>query len=391
MSEYQYYEFLAVDRPLTPAEMKRLRKLSTRAEITATRFSNEYNYGDFGGSPEDMMDEYFDAHVYVANWGTYTLMLRFPRGLIDEELLREYCIDDPFSFRIAKKHLIISWDCNLEEGEDWVEGEGWMGRLVQIRNEIEKGDYRSLYIGFLLTISMYFPDDDIDDDTMEPPVPPGLASPTAAQKSLMEFLHLDQDLVAAGAMTSEPLVPQKDQAEDMLAWINQLQDDEMRQMLLRVLKGEASYVQRELNRRYNQFLKQSKASDGEDDKNPRRMVSELFALVEAAEKKRLEVEARKLGRRRATEERKRRKYLAELLEQFPEKWEKVEGFAERQNASAYKEAVALLVDLSEAYDQAERTKEFNTRFSQFLSKNQRRSALIKRIDEAGLKRTVRVV
>jgi len=80
MSEYQYYEFLAVDRPLTPAEMKRLRKLSTRAEITATRFSNEYNYGDFGGSPENMMEKYFDAHVYVANWGTYTLMLRFPRG-----------------------------------------------------------------------------------------------------------------------------------------------------------------------------------------------------------------------------------------------------------------------------------------------------------------------
>lgn len=387
MSEYQYYEFLAVDRPLTPAEMKRLRKLSTRAEITATRFSNEYNYGDFGGSPEDMMDKYFDAHVYVANWGTYTLMLRFPRGLIDEELLSEYCIDDSFSFRIAKEHLIISWDCNLEESEDWVEGEGWMGQLIQIRSEIEKGDYRSLYMGFLLAISTDFP----DDDAMEPPVPPGLASPTSAQKSLMEFLHLDEDLVAAGAMASEPLVPKKDQSEDMLAWINQLQDDEMRQMLLRVLKGESSYVQRELNRRYNQFLKQSKASDGEDDKSPRRMVTELFALVEEAEQKRLKREERELERKRAAEERKRRKYLAELVEQFPEKWEEVEGLAEKQHASAYNEAVALLVDLSEAYDQAERGKEFNTRFSQFLSKNQRRSALIQRIDKAGLKRTVRVV
>lgn len=391
MSEYQYYEFLAVDRPLTPAEMKRLRKLSTRAEITATRFSNEYNYGDFGGSPENMMEKYFDAHVYVANWGTYTLMLRFPRGLIDEELLREYCIDDPFSFRVTKEHLIISWNCNLEEGEDWVEGGGWMGQLVQIRSEIEKGDYRSLYIGFLLAISMYFPDDDNDDDTMEPPVPPGLASPTAAQKSLMEFLHLDQDLVAAGAMASDPLAPEKDQAEDMAAWISQLQDDEMRQMLLRVLKGESSYVQRELNRRYNQFLKQSKASDAEDGKNTRRPVSELFALVEEAEKKRLAAEARKLERRRAAEERKRRKYLTELSERFPEKWEKVEGLAEKQHASAYNEAVAILVDLSDAYNQAERSKEFNTRFSQFLSKNQRRSALIKRIDNAGLKRTVRVV
>ena len=31
MSEYQYYEFLAIDRPLTEDEMAELRALSTRA------------------------------------------------------------------------------------------------------------------------------------------------------------------------------------------------------------------------------------------------------------------------------------------------------------------------------------------------------------------------
>ena len=34
MSEYQYYEFLAIDRPLTKDEIGELRKLSTRATIT---------------------------------------------------------------------------------------------------------------------------------------------------------------------------------------------------------------------------------------------------------------------------------------------------------------------------------------------------------------------
>ncbi|MBU2547626.1 MAG: hypothetical protein KKB20_04365 [Proteobacteria bacterium] len=33
MSEYQYYEFLAVDRPLTSEEMAGLRRISTRADI----------------------------------------------------------------------------------------------------------------------------------------------------------------------------------------------------------------------------------------------------------------------------------------------------------------------------------------------------------------------
>ena len=47
MSEYQYYEFLAIDKPLTDAQRAKLRKLSSRAEITSTRFTNEYSFGDF--------------------------------------------------------------------------------------------------------------------------------------------------------------------------------------------------------------------------------------------------------------------------------------------------------------------------------------------------------
>ena len=46
MSEYQYYEFLAIDRPLTDTEMGELRSISSRGEITPTSFSNEYNWGD---------------------------------------------------------------------------------------------------------------------------------------------------------------------------------------------------------------------------------------------------------------------------------------------------------------------------------------------------------
>ena len=42
MSEYQYYEFRAIDRPLTSRQMGELRKLSTRAEITPISFTNEY-------------------------------------------------------------------------------------------------------------------------------------------------------------------------------------------------------------------------------------------------------------------------------------------------------------------------------------------------------------
>ena len=54
MSEYQYYEFLAIDRPLSSKEMGELRRLSTRADITPTSFTNEYHWGSFKGDPRKM-------------------------------------------------------------------------------------------------------------------------------------------------------------------------------------------------------------------------------------------------------------------------------------------------------------------------------------------------
>jgi hypothetical protein len=43
MSEYQYYEFVAIDRPLTDKEMTESRSRSSRATITPTSYVNEYN------------------------------------------------------------------------------------------------------------------------------------------------------------------------------------------------------------------------------------------------------------------------------------------------------------------------------------------------------------
>ncbi len=52
MSEYQCYEFVALERPLTANEMAELRAISTRAEISPTRFWNEYQGGNLIDVPE---------------------------------------------------------------------------------------------------------------------------------------------------------------------------------------------------------------------------------------------------------------------------------------------------------------------------------------------------
>jgi hypothetical protein len=61
MSEHQYYEFLAADRPLTAAEQAEVRRFSTRARIIATSFINEYHWGGVKGSADQIMQRFHDA------------------------------------------------------------------------------------------------------------------------------------------------------------------------------------------------------------------------------------------------------------------------------------------------------------------------------------------
>ena len=79
MSEYQYYEFAAIDRPLTHTELAELRAFSTRADITRASFVNHYEWGDLKADPTDWMRRYFDAFVYTANWCSCRLAPRVPR------------------------------------------------------------------------------------------------------------------------------------------------------------------------------------------------------------------------------------------------------------------------------------------------------------------------
>jgi hypothetical protein len=48
MSEYQYYEFRAIDKPLDERAQDDLHGISSRTNITATSFTNTYNWGSAG-------------------------------------------------------------------------------------------------------------------------------------------------------------------------------------------------------------------------------------------------------------------------------------------------------------------------------------------------------
>ena len=203
MSEYQYYEFRAIDRPLTQAEMDRLRKFSSRAEITASSFTNTYNYGNFRGDPDELIGQYFDAFVYVANWGTHQFMVRIPGGFLDVDTVRAYCDDEVLKLTVENDHIVLDFNLHQEEGYGWIEGESWMPSLIRIRDELMRGDLRALYLGWLASWpdrGFLSDDADLNEDLVEPPVPPGLGKLSAARQTLAEFLHVDKNLIDAAAI-----------------------------------------------------------------------------------------------------------------------------------------------------------------------------------------------
>ena len=139
MSEYQYYEFAAIDRPLSSVEMAELRAVSTRALITASGFVNHYEWGDLKADPAKWMRRYFDAFVYSANWCSCRLALRVPRNAFEKPVLKQFATQYALTIGSSSDHWIIDW--SLDESEDYErfgldDGSGWMGRLLPLRDEL---------------------------------------------------------------------------------------------------------------------------------------------------------------------------------------------------------------------------------------------------------------
>src|SRR5688572_2272910 len=210
MSEYQYYEFLALDRPLTNKQIDEVREFSSRADISSTRFVNEYHWGDFRGDPETFVTKYFDLMLYLANWGTHQLMIGLPADEIDIKAWRDFESDDGLEMRKVGGKIIVDFSSDTEEPDDVEDGAGWTASLSAIRAELLSGDLRPLYLGWLAGV--YLRDDeeeeededeeDEDADARTAPTPPGLGDLTPAQQALAEFLRVDEDLLAAAAQIS---------------------------------------------------------------------------------------------------------------------------------------------------------------------------------------------
>jgi DNA-binding MarR family transcriptional regulator len=206
MSEYQYYEFQAIDRPLDKRAMTELRKFTSRAEITSTSLINEYHWGDFKGNPERLMEKYFDAFLYMANWGSNRLMLRLPADRFALSAAEPYLAPESFEAWATKTHVVLDFHSEDESGDDFMGSGGWLASLLPLRADLLTGDLRCLYLAWLAS-TQYGEEEESEDSGTPPPNPGGLRSLSGSLKRFADFMRLERSVLARAARADAAMAP----------------------------------------------------------------------------------------------------------------------------------------------------------------------------------------
>jgi hypothetical protein len=422
MSEYRYYEFRTLDRSLTKEEMTQVRALSTRAQITPTSFTNFYHFGDSKGDLLEMMARWYDAHVYTANWGTHRLMFAFPRRLFDPAQAKPYCVNDATRLHVKGDRLILEFVASPEDGGWWhEEDDDWLDRLVPLRADLAQGDLRALYLAWLFGVQEDFgfgdvaddggdAGDDVGDDedalfadeddtadyesdfepaelegsALEPPVPPGLRELTEPLKALVEFLRVDQDLVAVAAERSPGMMLARPSSAELDRWLQTMPVAAKDAVILRLLAGEGTSLRLELLRRYREATVSPSVAPA-----PPRKIGELLSAAQAHGVERRRQEAERAAKEKARKEREaaaaRAAYLDSLVGREEALWRQAEALIDAKQPSKYDEAVRYLVDLHDlAVRRQHSLAAFQARITDLRGRHGSKRSLLGKLAEAGL-------
>jgi hypothetical protein len=300
---------------------------------------------------------------------TRRLMFRFPHGLIDLPAVEPYCWEVAIEFTKLGAYQILEIELNEEAGFGWVETEGVLSALIQLRNDILDGDYRCLYLAWLKAVTLEDPDDVAGEQ--EPPVPAGLQKLTPALQRLAQFFDIDPHLIesAAAASPAKTLAVSDTALQQAIA---QLAREECDEFLFRMVKGEAGLslaLKHELRGIFKTapFPKDS----------PRRSVRQLLKAAQRLREQTAQRQKEEAEKRRIEE-------LKKLAEREAQAWQDVETWIQRGQAKTYDDAVAQLLKLRELAEFQNTQTEFSQRINQVRERYQSRHSFIKRLERVGL-------
>jgi hypothetical protein len=213
-------------------------------------------------------------------------------------------------------------------------------------------------------------------------VPPGLTTLTAAQQALVDFLRLDDDLLAIAAQTSPPLDEIADDSGQLAAWVTNLPHAEKNRLLLRVVEDHAVTVRMEILRRF----RDEHAPNIPDPS--RRTVADL---LDGAARRRTDRERQATARRADQEARHakaralaREQRLDELARTEDAAWSRVEEMIATRKPVEYDAAITLLADFHALAERDGRRHTFAQRSTALRQTHTRKPSLIERLNRAGL-------
>jgi hypothetical protein len=369
MSEYQYYEWQTIDRPLSPSEQTDVNGLSSHMDtVTSTQAIVTYSWGDFKHDPQKVLLSYFDAFLYDSNFGWRRIMFRLPKNLVDLQSFKPYLLEDCIMLEEHGKYFVLEIQINDDSDFfEWIESEGILGQLTPLREQLLQGDMRALYLAWLKAISIH----DSEEAELEPPVPAGLKKLNASLQALANFFEIDPHLISAAAGSSEKA--ESTLEPDLESAIAKLSREESDAHLLQILRCEPGAVLS-----LKKHLTQLSGGKPPSQSRSARTTGELFKQAE-----KIEQEEKRKAREEA--ERKRVQRLEKLAHEEESAWRNVENLLTEKRAKTYDEATKLLAELQDMAKYKQREDQFKFRFQSICEKYGKSVALMERFRRAGLK------
>jgi len=377
MSEYQYYEWQTLERPLSAAEQEAVNGLSSHIDVTSSQAIVTYQWGDFKHDPIHVLAKYFDAYLYLANWGTRRLAFRFPKGMVEAATIEPYCDEYHTNLKTIGNVQVLEFEMNEEEGfDEWVNERGLLSTLARLRDDILQGDYRALYLAWLKAMSLesggYEEDEDDAENFFndrEPPLPTGMKQLTPPLKAFVDFFEIDPFLVSAAAELSPGLSPA--QQADFAPLISRLTRRERDGFLLKIVNAEPGAVTA-LRKKLLSFEKPAPIAEA----NPRTF-GELLNTAEGLRQAEFLQQA----------EENRKKHIAEMQElakREAQTWQEIENLLQSgYTARNYEDATALLSKLQQLSEFQGKQINFSGRLQALAEKYEGRTALIGRWKRKG--------
>jgi hypothetical protein len=369
MSEYQYFEWMAIDHPLNEKEIQAVNQLSSHMDVvSATQAVVTYSWGSFKHKPMDVLLKHFDAFLYLSNWGSRKLMFRFPDGVLDTNRLQPYCLEDWITLTRHGEFIVLAMAFHEEGRWDWIEPQGTLSRMMSLREQILQGDYRCLYLAWLKAVTLDEPE--VARAEPEPPVPAGMKELSGSLQAFIEIMEVDPHLIAAAAEASpEPVVVPEAHLKAALATLSR---EECEQFLWRTLQCEAQ-VGTVLCKRLLELSGQSVT----ETPQTKRLAGDLLQSAE-----RLAAKARK--QQQVEVEQMRIQELEELAKREEATWRWAEQLIEQKQIRPYQEATELLVKLRDLAIYRKDPAAFDMRYVPLRTQFSNRPALIRCFQEAGL-------